>query len=174
MAFTNKRIEFQILGFCVIFFVLLPLFYKETFPSTKEGNNAAYPIKILLNEALQSEFGLPVTIKGRSALFYCIKDGETITDTIAHLILSKMGRNIDFVYNDTSVLIEGKFIVPNFQEIKYGRAYDPETYKVTTLSIYKVYNVIRTGNWNIKEKGNIKSLNFDLIIDSTRMNMNCN
>ncbi len=67
---------------------------------------------------------------------------------------------MNFIYSQIEHEIKGQFLIPNFKEVVYKKAYDPLTMLVTKIEPLYVYPAIRTGKWIYKDKNGESTMTY--------------
>lgn len=124
-------------------------------------------VSIEFGTQINDPFGIPVKKPYLDHITLEIgKDSVHFSNSYFRLDIPPMIKeSFKFLYTDNNNRIEGQFLIPKYDEVKYKKVINAETLVPDTIYPFYYKRPIRTGTWNFEANGNKKTENYNIQID---------
>jgi len=151
------------------------LAYNEQSHSySKSSTVDTIPVVFKMNRKISFEFGFPIP-SNADEIYYCLVNGDTIQDNVngGQLDLILEDSLLTFNYDKESTFMRGTFLIPCFQEVRYQKIINPETFIADKMYPLYVFNPIRYGLWEIFDGNELDTINYSIELDYTKIGRFC-
>lgn len=130
--------------------------------------NKAILVSIEFGTSINDPFGIP--IKKPNIDFITLnlgKDSVHFANSYFTLDIPPVAKeSFKFLYTDNNNRIEGQFLIPKYNEVKYRSVINMESLVPDTIFPFYYKRPIRTGTWLFEIDGNKKTENYNIKIGS--------